>query len=46
MTVLDAAIPGWSAARGAAASIGPSDWPAQHAYALRLVDLIQKANPT
>jgi hypothetical protein len=45
-TVLDAAIPGWSAARGAAASIGPSDWPAQHAYALRLVDLIQKANPT
>jgi hypothetical protein len=23
-----------------------TDWPAQHAYALRLLDLIQKANPT
>ncbi len=42
---LDAAIPGWSAARADAASIGPSDWLAQHAYALRLVGLIQKANP-
>ena len=45
-TILDTAIPGWSAARGEAAAIGPADWPAQHAYALRLVDLIQKANPT
>jgi hypothetical protein len=42
---LDAAIPGWAAARGGATSIGASDWLAQHAYALRLVDLIQKANP-
>ena len=41
---LDAPIPGWSAARGGAASIGASDWLAQRAYALRLVDLIQKAN--
>ena len=43
--LLDAPIPGWSAARGEAAPIGASDWLAQHAYALRLVDLIEKANP-
>jgi hypothetical protein len=42
--VLDAAIPGWRTARADGASIGTSDWLAQHAYALRLVDLIQKAN--
>ena len=41
---LDAAIPGWKTARPDGASIGSSDWPAQHAHALRLVDLIQKAN--
>jgi hypothetical protein len=43
---LDAAIPGWKAARADGASIGASDWLAQHVYALRLVELIQKANPT
>ena len=41
---LDAAVPGWKAERAAGASIGAADWPAQHAYALRLVDLIRKAN--
>jgi hypothetical protein len=41
---LDAAIAGWGMARATGASIGPSDWLAQHAYALRLVDLIGKAN--
>jgi hypothetical protein len=43
--VLDTAIPGWSDARRAGASIGGSDWAAQHAFALRLVGLIQKVNP-
>jgi hypothetical protein len=42
--VLDAVIPGWKAARADGASLGASDWLAQHAYALRLVELIQKAN--
>ncbi len=39
---LDDAIPGWSGARASGASIGASDWLAQRAYAMRLVDLIQK----
>jgi hypothetical protein len=43
---LDEAIPGWRAARAEAATINASDWLAQHAYAMRLVDLIQKANPS
>jgi hypothetical protein len=42
---LDSVIPSWAAVRAEAAAIGPSDWLAQHAYALRLVALIQKANP-
>lgn len=42
--VLDAAIPGWQASRAEGASLGPSQWLAQHAYALRLIGLIQKAN--
>jgi hypothetical protein len=43
-SALDDVLPGWRAARPEAASIKPSDWLAQHAYAMRLVDLIQKAN--
>jgi hypothetical protein len=43
---LDAAVPGWSAARAGASAVGADDWAAQHAYSLRLVDLIRKANPS
>ena len=42
--VLDAAIPGWKAARTDGEPIGAGDWLAQHAYAVRFVELIQKAN--
>jgi len=42
---LDAVIPGWGATRAGAASVGATDWLAQHALSIRLVDLIQKANP-
>jgi hypothetical protein len=41
---LDDAIPGWSTARTPGTSIGTTDWPAQHAYALRLVELIRAAS--
>jgi len=41
---LDPVVAGWREARVGAATVQPSDWPAQHALAMRLVDLIQKAN--
>ena len=44
--VIDDAVPGWAAARVQGSAIGPTDWVAQHAYAVRLVELVQKANPT
>lgn len=40
---LDDAIPGWSTARTAGTSIGTTDWPAQHAYAMHLEELIRGA---
>lgn len=40
---LDQALPGWAAARAAGSSIGADDWLAQHAYAMRLVDIIKSA---
>ncbi|HEY0396516.1 MAG TPA: hypothetical protein VGD01_18710 [Candidatus Elarobacter sp.] len=42
--LLDAAVPGWQAARTEAAPIGPLDWLPQRALGVRLVDLIEKVN--
>ena len=42
--VIDDAVPGWAAARVQGSAIRSSDWVAQHAYAVRLVELVQKAN--
>lgn len=44
--LLDAAVPGWADARTTGKTIAADDWLAQHAFALRLVDLIEKANGT
>lgn len=44
-TALDGAVPGWSAARSELKGIGATDWSAQYRAGVRLVDLIQKANP-
>ena len=44
--VIDDAVPGWAAARVQGSAIRATDWVAQHAYAVRLVELVQKAKPT
>jgi hypothetical protein len=41
--VLDAAVPGFAAARAGAASLQPSDWTAQYRLSVKLVDLIVHA---
>jgi len=40
---LDAAVPGWAAARAEASSISATAWSAQYALGVKLVDLIEKA---
>jgi hypothetical protein len=42
--VIDDVVPGWAAARVQGAAIRSTDWMAQHAYAVHLAELIQKAN--
>ena len=42
--VVDDAVPGWAAARTQGSAIRSTDWVGQHAYAVRLVDLVKKAN--
>jgi hypothetical protein len=44
IAALDAAVPGWAAARVQSNSIAPTAWSAQYALGVQLVGLIEKAN--